>query len=93
MSMRQWSIYRGNEAFHLRWQAGDENRLLAEIADQVERGTLPLTKPDLVNLIRLVGESISPDPAQASEEFQRTHSRSMERSARVRDQRLRRFRD
>jgi hypothetical protein len=93
MSQRQWSIYKGNEAFHLRWQAGNEDRLLAEIADQVERGALPLTKPDLVNLIRLVGESISPDDTRTSDDFRRTRSRSMERSARVRNQRLRRFRD
>ncbi|MBN1344622.1 MAG: hypothetical protein JXQ73_18165 [Phycisphaerae bacterium] len=92
MSLRQWSIYKGSHAFHLRWRAGDESRLLAEIAEQVERGSLPLTKSDLVNLIRLVGESVSVMDTTSKAEASGTRHGSVERSGRVRDQRTRRFR-
>ncbi len=61
MSLRQWMIAKDGHEFVIRWRAGRENRLLVEIADQVERGELPLSGLDLAILIRMIAESMSQD--------------------------------
>ncbi|MBN1344788.1 MAG: hypothetical protein JXQ73_18995 [Phycisphaerae bacterium] len=60
MSLRQWTLCKDGQTFILRWRAGGEGRLLAEIADQIKRGTLPLNKTDLTVMIRMIADSIAP---------------------------------
>jgi hypothetical protein len=61
MSLRQWMLSKDRHTYVLRWRAGDEGRLLAEIAEQVERGYLPLTQEELIGMVQLICESIPPD--------------------------------
>ena len=60
MSLRQWTLCKDGQTFVLRWRAGGEGRLLAEIAEQLNRGTLPLNQSDLTVMIRMIADSIAP---------------------------------
>ena len=66
MSLRQWTLLKDGHEFFIRWRAGREDRLLTEIADQIERGSLPLSRLDLAILIRMIAESMSRE-VQASD--------------------------
>jgi len=60
MSIRQWTLHKDGETFIFRCPAGGEGDLLAEIAEQVDRGDLGLDDADLAALIRMVTETIAP---------------------------------
>ena len=60
MSLRQWTLWKDGHKFSLRWRAGDEGQLLAEIADQVDRGVLPLDRQNLTALVRMIAATIEP---------------------------------
>ncbi len=58
MSLRQWMLCKEGQTFIIRWQAGEESRLLTEVMDQVERGSLPLDDGDLCVLLTMIADSI-----------------------------------
>ncbi len=58
MSIRQWVLLKDGQTYAMRWLAGDEGRLLAEMADQIASGKLPLGEDDLVELIDMIVESM-----------------------------------
>lgn len=58
MSIRQWMLVKNGQTYIMRWVAGDEGRLLAEMADQIAAGKLPINEDDLVELIDMIVESM-----------------------------------
>ena len=59
-ALRQWTVCTDTETFVFRYRAGDEGRLLAEIADQAASGKIRLHEADVLAMVSEVIESIPP---------------------------------
>ncbi len=59
-ALRQWTVCKDDETLVFRYRAGDEGRLLAEIAEQAASGRLGLNDTDVEAVVSEIIRSIPP---------------------------------